>query len=231
MIKMILSFLLLTLVSCIPQGSNDVTFSSGDSGPSTSGGVGGPSTTTGGSSGQVTVDFSTRNYEQLNKIYSSLTGVHPSFRSIRYENDRIGTSLSIGHDSTSFSGFNQIATTALAMAYCREWVQSHRNIPTHNDVLTIFGVLKGFGSTFNNDYKNQIISHFYEKLAHTSESNDPFLQLARPEIAAIMDVTSDESIVKVTQVNSNSRGIAYIEEVILGCGFFLSSAYFIFDGN
>lgn len=170
-----------------------------------------------------------KSFNQINKTFSSLTGVHPSLKVIRTENERVLASLPTGNNIGSYTGFNQIAQTALAFVYCREWINS--NLVGERDFLEIFGVMKGFDATANSDYKNQFVTQLYQRLAHTDEQDDSFLQIARPLIVSVMNVSESDSIVYVNATTSTLRATAYTEEAILACGFFLSSAYFMFDGD
>jgi len=69
--------------------------------------------------------ISAKNYLQINNTYSKKTGIATSNDNVRSEYNAIIMQLPTTSDPASLNGFNQIAQTRLAFAYCDEYAQQN----------------------------------------------------------------------------------------------------------
>lgn len=74
---------------------------------------------------QTNSDVAIKNFLQVNNTYSKLTGVSPDRGDIIDEYRAIQLQLPSSTDPKTLNGFNQIASTRLAFAYCDEYVDEN----------------------------------------------------------------------------------------------------------
>lgn len=70
-----------------------------------------------------TTPIAAKNYLQINNTFSKKTGISTSHPAVISEYNAILMQLPTTSDPTSLNGFNQIAQTRLAFAYCNEYVE------------------------------------------------------------------------------------------------------------
>lgn len=155
--------------------------------------------------------YSRRNFEQIIRTFSKVTGVHQSRRQIRVEVEAIRAQLPLNFDSASHNAFNQIAITTLALRYCREFVNDN----TTNNGNTILGI-----ASTDPLMKEKIATELINRFAYTDASDDPFLANVKQEL--ISSLTYENSI-----FTTNMRW--YDTNVVVACSVFLASSYFTLD--
>lgn len=113
-----LGFLLLitAIISCVePEKTENIT----------KGSSGGNSVSL--KSAQTSSDLAIKNFLQVNNTYSKLTGISPNEGDILDEYRAIQLQLPSSTDPKTLNGFNQIASTRLAFAYCDEYIDANES--------------------------------------------------------------------------------------------------------
>lgn len=122
----------LTLVSCIEPEAPEVASSSKDND---------------GARIAESVDSSgvaAKNFAQVNNTYSSLTGISMGDTLIASEYAAIKTQLPSTSNPESLNGFNQIASTRLAFAYCDKYVDGRGDLSGMADSAALDSLLDSF---------------------------------------------------------------------------------------
>ncbi|MAZ49301.1 MAG: hypothetical protein CME65_12130 [Halobacteriovoraceae bacterium] len=76
---------------------------------------------------QTSSNLAIKNFLQVNNTYSKLTGISPNRGDILDEYRAIQLQLPSSTDPKTLNGFNQIAATRLAFAYCDEYVDENES--------------------------------------------------------------------------------------------------------
>lgn len=97
----------------------------------------------------ITRSPAVKNYNQVNKTFSNLTGISTGHEDISDEFNAIKTQLPAQNDPTAYNAFSQIATVRLASAYCDIFIDDNS--------LNI-----NFGSASNQDIANALSGKFLD---------------------------------------------------------------------
>jgi hypothetical protein len=85
-----------------------------------------------------------KNFAQVNNTYASLTGISMGAPLIVSEYQAIKTQLPSTSNPKSLNGFNQIASTRLAFAYCDEYVDGRADLRAMGNDAAINNLLDSF---------------------------------------------------------------------------------------
>lgn len=112
-------------------------------------------------SAQTTSDLAIKNFLQVNNTYSKLTGISPNEGDILDEYQAIQLQLPSSTDPKTLNGFNQIASTRLAFAYCNEYIDANEDDYNLNsaesnrtELISLSHKFVDFDFNNNNDHKN-----------------------------------------------------------------------------
>lgn len=143
-----------------------------------------------------------KNFLQINNTYSKLTGISPRQGDILDEYQAIQLQLPSSSDPETLNGFNQIASTRLAFAYCDEYVDENAS---SFDFTT--------SSTNQVELKNMLLSFVDLDFDNNSEHQE-FLA----HLEAIMN--DDDELVNDNNSTSKKRKL-----MKMACAAALSSTY------
>lgn len=96
-----------------------------------------------------------KNFAQINNTYSSLTGISMGATNITAEYAAIKTQLPSTSNPESLNGFNQIASTRLAFAYCDEFIDSRSDLVGMSNQVAVNNMLDGFLDIDRNNSDHQ----------------------------------------------------------------------------
>ncbi len=85
-----------------------------------------------------------KNFAQINNTYSSLTGISMGDEDINSEYALIKTQLPSTSKPESLNGFNQIASTRLAFAYCDKFIDKRSDLLSLNNNDALKNLIEGF---------------------------------------------------------------------------------------
>jgi hypothetical protein len=138
-----------------------------------------------------------KNFAQINNTYSSLTGISMGETLIASEYATIKTQLPSTSNPNSLNGFNQIASTRLAFAYCDQYVDGRAD-------------LKAMGN-------DDAISNLLDTFIDIDRSNSDHKVLIS-ELEAVM--RDDDSLISDGDATSKKTKL-----IKLSCAAILSSSY------
>lgn len=160
--------------------------------------------------------YSSRNFDEMIKIYARATGVHQSRSIIRTEVEKIKAQLPMYNNPLSYNAFNQIAISALALRFCQKYVEDNT---TGTDIF--FGVQYTYANRVTS--VPLIADELIKRLALTEEADDPFLSKVKVELISVMTWGASPTL-----QNMNSNPLPS-QIVMVGCGLFLGTSYFTMD--
>lgn len=117
--------------------------------------------------------------------------------------------MPLNYDPLSYSTFNHISLTALAIQYCESFIEDNSNV----EGSVILGIPESDG-----DWANKVSSAMVNRFAFTEVNQDPFLPFIQLEMVNAMKVENG-----ILRINN------YHNKVVIGCTVFLASSYFSFD--
>lgn len=134
-------------------------------------------------SAQTTSDLAIKNFLQVNNTYSKLTGISPNEGDILDEYQAIQLQLPSSTDPKTLNGFNQIASTRLAFAYCNEYIDENEgeyNMASsgsnRSELISLSHKFVDFDFNNNSDHKN-----FLTHLEAILSDEDGIINDANPE--------------------------------------------------
>lgn len=152
-------------------------------------------------SAQTTSDLAIKNFLQVNNTYSKLTGISPNEGDILDEYQAIQLQLPSSTDPKTLNGFNQIASTRLAFAYCNEYIDANEDdynlSSTENnrtELISLSQKFVDFDFNNNNDHKTfltnlEAILSDEDELVNDANAERKKKKLLKMSCAAILSST------------------------------------------
>ena len=152
-------------------------------------------------SAQTTSDLAIKNFLQVNNTYSKLTGISPNEGDILDEYQAIQLQLPSSTDPKTLNGFNQIASTRLAFAYCNEYIDANEDDYNLNstesnraELISLSHKFVDFDFNNNNDHKNfltnlEAILSDEDELVNDGNAERKKKKLLKMSCAAILSST------------------------------------------
>jgi len=152
-------------------------------------------------SAQTTSDLAIKNFLQVNNTYSKLTGISPNEGDILDEYQAIQLQLPSSTDPKTLNGFNQIASTRLAFAYCNEYIDANEDDYNLNstesnrtELISLSHKFVDFDFNNNNDHKNfltnlEAILSDEDELVNDANAERKKKKLLKMSCAAILSST------------------------------------------
>ncbi len=152
-------------------------------------------------SAQTTSDLAIKNFLQVNNTYSKLTGISPNEGDILDEYQAIQLQLPSSTDPKTLNGFNQIASTRLAFAYCNEYIDANEddyNLSStesnRTELISLSQKFVDFDFNNNNDHKTfltnlEAILSDEDELVNDANAERKKKKLLKMSCAAILSST------------------------------------------
>lgn len=152
-------------------------------------------------SAQTTSDLAIKNFLQVNNTYSKLTGISPNEGDILDEYQAIQLQLPSSTDPKTLNGFNQIASTRLAFAYCNEYIDANEDDykmssteSNRNELISLSQKFVDFDFNNNNDHKTfltnlEAILSDEDELVNDANAERKKKKLLKMSCAAILSST------------------------------------------